>query len=278
MMKILRYQSFGPAGGYQLKPGDSLQLNVKRRIGGGGMSTVYRETDEKDRTVAIKISQTKQIDGYELKPFFENEARVLNALHQPQPYPNIIQCFGMGETQQGYFLTLEAVDAKSLTHAIMVSAIVRMRAFYSLDEALMVMEKTAQALHHVHGLGFIHGDVKPGNILYRDKNIIKLVDFAMAREEGKRLGVGGRHLLVGTKVFLSPERLAGHAPTIPGDIFSLGVTFYMLFYGNNIHPKWEVPAGIARLIKEMTAESEQSRIQSCSIVLERIMELKRELL
>eukprot|EP00747_Dinoflagellata_sp_TGD_P209275 gnl/TRDRNA2_/TRDRNA2_82669_c0_seq1.p1 gnl/TRDRNA2_/TRDRNA2_82669_c0~~gnl/TRDRNA2_/TRDRNA2_82669_c0_seq1.p1 ORF type:complete len:694 (-),score=91.94 gnl/TRDRNA2_/TRDRNA2_82669_c0_seq1:28-2058(-) len=97
-------------------------------------------------------------------------------------------------------------------------------------DLLRVIHEVLQALHHIHGRGIVHRDVKPDNMLLGgpDGTVSKLCDFGLAAAlpaSGKMRGV------VGTVPYMSPEMLNGFAYTVKTDVWSLGVTAYVMLYG-----------------------------------------------
>jgi transcriptional regulator with GAF, ATPase, and Fis domain len=95
----------------------------------------------------------------------------------------------------------------------------------SLHEIGAVLVAIAEALAHLHARGFVHGDLKPGNVIVRRDGRPVLVDFGLAQRRGARVGTGG------TLVALAPERIAGAPPEPAADLFAFGVTIVELFAG-----------------------------------------------
>jgi transcriptional regulator with GAF, ATPase, and Fis domain len=83
----------------------------------------------------------------------------------------------------------------------------------------------ADALQHLHTRGFVHGDLKPGNVIVDASDRPVLVDFGLAQRRGARIGIGG------TLVAIAPERIAGAPPEPAADLFALGVLLVELFAG-----------------------------------------------
>ena len=95
----------------------------------------------------------------------------------------------------------------------------------SLAEVGAALVAIAEALAHLHARGFVHGDLKPGNVIVRRDGRPVLVDFGLAQRRGARVGTGG------TLVALAPERIAGAPPEPAADLFAFGVTIVELFAG-----------------------------------------------
>jgi eukaryotic-like serine/threonine-protein kinase len=237
-------------------------------IGRGGMSSVYRARDENlGRDVALKLfaPQAPEADGLKRQ---EAEIQLLATLN----HPSLVTLFDAGADaripdEPRPFLTMELVDGQDLRSRIRHSAV-------PLDELAVIGAGVADALAYVHGMGIIHRDIKPGNILLvqtRPGEPLrpKLTDFGIARmADSTRLTATGT--MVGTAAYLSPEQAMGSPLSPATDIYSLGLVLLecikqtMEYPGNavesavaRLHRAPEIPAGVpaewADLIRSMTA-------------------------
>ncbi len=83
--------------------------------------------------------------------------------------------------------------------------------------------QVAEALAHIHGLGMVHGDLKPSNVLVAEDGTARLIDLGMARGGAlPALDLGG------TLGFIAPEILRGERPGPEADMYGLGVLLYHL--------------------------------------------------
>jgi serine/threonine protein kinase len=187
-----------------------------RRLGRGGMGTVYLARDPVlDRLVAIKLLRDPLSDD-ELLQRFLREARAAARLR----HDNIITVYDVGQHDQQPFMAMEYVDGTSLAEVIAT------RQPLALDEKLSYLEQLCAGLHHAHGQGLVHRDVKPANVMVDARRVIRVLDFGIARVEGSDMTRDGD--LMGTLSYMSPEQMLGRAVDYRTDIFAVGAVAYEL--------------------------------------------------
>ena len=186
---------------------------VERRIGAGGMGTVYRARDiGLDRTVAVKTLEGA--DPTRLARL-KQEAQTLAA----QAHPGIAQIHGL-ETWRGRpLLVMEHLAGGTLAARIAASPLA------PADAGELTVE-LAGALAALHAAGYRHGDVKPSNIGFTAQGTVKLLDFGLAGLSGSRAPVAG-----GTVPYVSPEVLGGAPASAADDVWALGVVLYEMAAG-----------------------------------------------
>ncbi len=214
-------------------------------IGRGGMSSVYCARDENlGRDVALKLFAPQAPDADELKRQ-EAEIQLLATLN----HPGLVTLFDAGidtriPDEPRPFLTMELVEGQDLRARIRHSTV-------SLEELAVIGAGIADALAYVHGLGVIHRDIKPGNILLvqiRPGEPLrpKLTDFGIARiVDATRLTATGT--MVGTAAYLSPEQALGKPLGPSTDIYSLGLVLLECIKGTVEYPGSAVESAVARL-------------------------------
>ena len=214
-------------------------------IGRGGMSSVYCATDENlGRDVALKLFAPQAPDADELKRQ-EAEIQLLATLN----HPGLVTLFDAGidtriPDEPRPFLTMELVEGQDLRARIRHSTV-------PLEELAVIGAGIADALAYVHGLGIIHRDIKPGNILLvqiRPGEPLrpKLTDFGIARiVDSTRLTATGT--MVGTAAYLSPEQALGQPLAPSTDIYSLGLVLLECIKGSVEYPGSAVESAVARL-------------------------------
>ena len=186
---------------------------VERRIGAGGMGTVYRARDVGlDRPVAVKT-----LEGADPSRLarLKQEAQTLAA----QAHPGIAQIHGL-ETWRGRpLLVMEHLKGGTLAARIADGPL-------APADAVGVAVELAGALAALHAAGYRHGDVKPSNIAFTAEGTAKLLDFGLAGLSGARAPVAG-----GTVPYLSPEALGGAPAAAADDVWALGVVLYEMVAG-----------------------------------------------
>ena len=203
---------------------------IVRRLGRGGMGTVYEALQESPRrSVALKV----MLDGLGTEKDqarFRYEAQILGRLK----HPAVAQVFeagvwsGDGGTDLPYFV-MELVDGASLL-------IAATRAGLDRRARLELFIEICDGVQHAHQNGVIHRDLKPENILLTQSGHPKILDFGIARLTGDdevtllRTAVGE---VFGTIAYMSPEQVRGEPDAIDTrtDVYALGVILQQLLTG-----------------------------------------------
>jgi tRNA A-37 threonylcarbamoyl transferase component Bud32 len=209
--------------------GKKSNYKILKKIGQGGMSTVYLAHDiTLDRKVAIK---TLRIDPLlrsgedrrrEMLLRFLQEARAAAKLN----HPNIVSIYHVGSMNGIFYIAMEYLEGRSFRE-LMAS-----REHFSVDSVVSLLIQVCGGLEFAHAHGIIHRDIKPGNIILLQNGTVKITDFGIARIEKSELIKTRDERFMGTIYYCSPEQLTNFA-AIDGrsDLFSAAVLLYQFLTG-----------------------------------------------
>lgn len=210
------------------------KYKVLEKLGSGGMGQVFLcEHMLMRRRVAIKVlPTTKAQDPAGLERFYR-EARAIAAVD----HPNLVRAYDIDQAENLHFLVMEYVDGVSLQELVKkIGPLPVLRACHYIYGA-------AVGLQHVHQIGLVHRDIKPGNILVDRHGMVKILDLGLARffHDTDELTKKYDENILGTADYLSPEQAVdSHTVDIRADIYSLGATFYYLLTGQPPFPEGTV--------------------------------------
>lgn len=214
------------------------KYEISGEYGRGGMGTVYRAVKRDDgRPVALKVLAPRLSENRTSIARFLRETRLLSSIRSP----NIVRVFDHGYDGGRYFLAMEAVEGESLDRLVVRQG--------PLDEILTakIFAQVADALVELSKHELLHRDVKPANILLRDDQVVKLVDFGLAKHQKDDLNLSETGYALGTPYYIAPEIIEGGQASFQSDLFALGVSMFEVLTGKRPFPG-VVPYQIFRLI------------------------------
>ncbi len=241
-----------PRAAEPVQVGDVLKERfvLEQVLGAGGMGKVFlaldlrkQEASDRNPYVAIKVLKESLREHPSSIIALQREARKAQELS----HPNIIKVYDFDRDGDRFFITMEYLTGKSLDR------IIRAEGFTSMPpaEAGRIINAVGEALAFAHGNGFVHWDLKPGNIFITDSGRVKVIDFGLARaikqptpgdEDATAFDVGSLGAM--TPAYASPEMIETQTPDPRGDIYSLACITYELLAGH--HPFSRMPATHAR--------------------------------
>lgn len=195
---------------------------VEKKLGCGGMGTVYLARDEKNaRQVAIKFLKPTAVSR-ETMERFKREGQVFGTLR----HENIVRIYGYRRRPDQFYIVSEFVAGRNL-YQILVE-----KGTFEVDEALRVARAIASGVHEAHKRHIVHRDLKPENVMIRDADgAVKVLDFGIAKDLGASLALTELGHYLGTPSYSAPEQIRGKDVDHRADIFSLGVILYELLTG-----------------------------------------------
>ncbi|HUT13598.1 MAG TPA: protein kinase [Thermoguttaceae bacterium] len=202
------------------------RYRVCRVLGQGAFGVVYLADDpELDRPVAVKVPRPGRFSSESETKRFLEEARFAARLQ----HPGIVTVHDVGRESDRCYIVTEYIQGRTLQQLIDAESLFP-------AQAAGLVARVADALHYAHKKGFVHRDLKPGNILIDSQGHPHVADFGLAvSEDSQRLYTGQ---VAGTPAYMSPEQVRGETHHLDGrtDIWSLGVILYQLLTGRQ--PFW----------------------------------------
>ncbi|PVD01568.1 serine/threonine protein kinase [Streptomyces sp. CS090A] len=191
-------------------------------IGRGGMGEVWRAADEVlGRAVAVKLLLGDQADASSTARF-RLEAQTAARLS----HPHLVAVFDFGAWEDRFFLVMELVEGQSLGDLLAAQERVHP------EQVARIAGEAAAGLAAAHRQGIVHRDIKPGNLMLDADGSVKIGDFGIAQfvdDPSTALTTAGH--IVGTSLYLAPERALGRTADSASDMYSLGCVVYQLLLG-----------------------------------------------
>lgn len=292
---------------HELQPGMVIRnkYEILGQIGIGGMGAVYRGRHVTFNEVcAIKIVNDSIAGDKNFLQRFQTEAVVARKLR----HPNAVRVDDFDYTEDGRpFIVMELVEGRN------VGEVLQAEGPFRVGRAVRIATQTARALGAAHKLGFVHRDIKPGNIILTSdehgQEIAKVLDFGIAKLRqavgDAQSGMTMTGMVVGTPLYMSPEQFMGKkaGEEIDGrtDLYSLGVVLYQMvtarlpFDGDTLYvvmmqhiegnvrppheltPELGIPAALSAVILKAIDKSRDQRFQTADELIAALDQVASEL-
>lgn len=194
--------------------------DIGDEIGEGAMASVYLATQRSlERKVALKIMAAALAADPSFCERFLREGKTLARLS----HPHTVTIHDIGNVGELYYMAMEYLPNGTLKE--------RIAGGLTPEQGLIYIRQIASALGYAHGLGLVHRDVKPANILFRADGTAVLSDFGIAKSLDDRTQFTQAGFAVGTPSYMSPEQARGQDIDGRADLYALGVVLYEILVG-----------------------------------------------
>jgi len=217
------------------------RYELQRMLAQGGMAEVWLAVDlTLDRKVAVKWLKPSLATDPVVAERFRREAIAAASLN----HPNIVAVHDVFEQDGRQAVVMQLVEGKSLRQVLDTQKRL------SPELTCHIGTCVAAALDHAHEAGFVHRDVKPGNIMMTSDGRVLLTDFGIAKGlQSAEADLTSDNIMMGTAKYLSPEQVRGKKLDGRADLYSLGLVLY------------ECLAGRVPFLGETDADTALARLQ-----------------
>ncbi|MCH7881964.1 MAG: protein kinase [Proteobacteria bacterium] len=197
---------------------------IVKKIAQGATAIVYEAKDMRTHNrVALKVMSSKleaNIEQHRIEHWLK-EAEIVSQFE----HKNIARIHDAAVYRNTAYIAMDYIPGYPMSLRL------RRREYITVGECLRISKSVLRALAVAHAHGVVHGDIKPANIMYNEREDLYIVtDFGAAYTERK-----SRHsesIIIGTPSYMSPEQLQGKKLDGRSDLFSLAVTLYHLLSGH----------------------------------------------
>jgi len=252
------------------------QYKVRRKIGEGGFSVVYKAYDQRlKRYVAIKMCDPPPEMCFDYAGGrFRKEARTLAKIRSP----HVVTIYNIGQRSGRLYFVMEYLP---FSLADLIDDYEGDPIPYEV--ASHILKQILEGLTAIHTRNWVHRDVKPSNILMTDDNDAKLSDFGLIRTPAG--GMTGPNVLIGTPDWMAPEQRLRQPATPKSDVYAFGLVAYQMLTGQspedvdepvefsicNVNPKF------VDLLATCTSKDPSDRPASAEEVLEKWLRIEESI-
>ncbi len=198
------------------------RYTLERLLGQGGFAWVFAGRDSADgRSVAVKVLKPRYAGDDQFEHRFRNESAVASELD----HPNVIGISEVGQADGFTFFVMDLYPDSLATRLEREGTLPE-------EELVRIGREIAAGLAYAHEAGFVHRDIKPHNVLFREDGAAVIADFGIARAVSGYVSATGVNMTIGTPQYISPEQAQGRQLDGRSDLYALGVTLYRAATGN----------------------------------------------
>lgn len=198
------------------------KYTILRPLAKGGMGTVYTGMDNAtQKKVAIKILTEEFSRTPGIKGRFKREASAGEKLE----HPNIVSIIDTGQEGELIYIVSELVEGPCLGTTIIREGKL------SQKRAVKILTGILSGLAHAHEQGIIHRDIKPANILLAPGDVVKIIDFGLAKDAESQTILTMAGNIMGTPSYMSPEQAKGEEASHAADLYACGILGYLMLTG-----------------------------------------------
>ncbi len=211
----------------KVAPGETLEgrFRILEEIGRGGMSIVFKasDLDNAGQLVALKVPLPQYSSGLGSWSMFQREAEIGARLD----HPSVLRFVPLGPKKGRGYLVTEYLEGPTLA-----SRVGKGRRLPE-PEALRIMSRLCEAVDYLHGQGFVHYDLKPGNVVFCEDGSLRLIDLGMAHAVVKsRFTLSASSPPFATSEYVAPEQIRRRRGQPSVDIYALGAMLYEMLTGH----------------------------------------------
>ena len=263
------------------------RYEVLEELGRGGMGRVFRVADKKiGEEVALKVLNPAVAADKKTIERFRNELKIARKIAQR----NVCRMFDLSDEEGMHYITMEYVPGEDLKSFLIKSGQL------TVEKTISIARQVCEGLAEAHGMGVVHRDLKPQNIMIDKEGKARIMDFGIARSLRKK-GITEEGTIVGTPEYMSPEQVEGKETDQRSDIYSFGVILYEMMAGKvpfegdstldvalmhktedprdprEINP--QIPEGMSRLILNCLEKNKEKRYQQVHDLLSDLAKIEK---
>lgn len=211
---------------------------VERKIGEGGMASVYLGKDAQGYQYALKVPHIRYLQDPEFLSRFRHEAKIGQSL----THRNIVKLldYNLEEEKGLLYIAMEYIDGESL------SVMMKKNRMTEREKILDIIIQILEGLGYAHEKNITHRDIKPSNIMLTSGGGVKIMDFGVAKStELSALTI--TDMTLGTPMYMAPEQIDSKTADSRCDLYSIGVILYEICTGR---PLFEESDPIKLILKK----------------------------